>query len=185
MATTKNETTNKKATMKDPIAKSENATAPAPVVMRQRQPKQNGIVQPKPESSCGRVWNTADKLTAARGYVAERKDVLEECSKFGINAATCATQYARWRKYYGYQAVRHSLPTKEERVKGLKGRVAESPAAPMVVTEAAQGEPVCGQNPAPEVAYSSAPAEAPVEHRATDPSVGASAEAPVAMCSPV
>lgn len=179
MATTKKETTDKKATKKDPIAKSENATAPAPAVMRQRQPEQNGIVRPKPESSCGRVWDIADKITAARGYVAERKDVLEECSKIGINVATCATQYARWRKYHGYQAVRHSLPTKEEREKDLKGSVAEPPAAPMVVTEAAQAEP------APEVAYSSAPAEAPVEHCATDPSVDAPVEAPVAMCSPV
>lgn len=185
MATTKNETTNKKATKKDPIAKSENAIAPAPAVMRQRQPEQNGIVRPKPESSCGRVWDIADKITAARGYVAERKDVLEECSKIGINVATCATQYARWRKYHGYQAVRHSLPTKEEREKGLKGSVAEPPAAPMVVTEAAQAEPVYDQNPAPEVTYSSAPAEAPVEHCATDPSIDAPVEAPVAMCSPV
>lgn len=185
MATTKKETPNKKTTKKDPIAKSENSTAPAPAVMRQRQPEQNGIVRPKPESSCGRVWDIADKITAARGYVAERKDVLEECSKIGINVATCATQYARWRKYHGYQAVRHSLPTKEEREKGLKGVVAEPEAAPMVVTEAAQAEPVYDQNPASEVACP-APAEAPVEVPVDLPcDCQAPAEAPVAMCSPV
>lgn len=162
MTTTKKETPVKKNSKKDPIAKSENATAPTPMVMRQRQPEQNGIVRPKSGSSCGNVWDIADKITAARGYVAERKDVLEECCKIGINVATCATQYARWRKYHGYQAVRHSLPTKEEREKGLKGAVAEPPAAPMVVTEADQAEPVYDQIPAPEVAYSSTPAEAPV-----------------------
>lgn len=185
MATTKNETTNKKTTKKDPIAKSENASAPAPAVLRQRQPEKNGIVHPKTESACGRVWAIADKLTAERGCVAERKDVMDESSKMGINAATCATQYARWRKYHGHQAVRHSLPTKEEREKGLKGVVAEPETAPMVVTEAAQAEPVYDQIPAPEVTYSSTPAEAPVEHCATDPSIGAPVEAPVAMCSPV
>jgi len=39
------------------------------------------------------VWRIATKL----GPKAERKDVLAACAKAGINAATAATQFQRWR----------------------------------------------------------------------------------------
>ena len=154
-------------------ATTEPAAEAKPAVVKVKQEERNGVVHPKAGTSCGKVWEVADQLTAKLGHVAERKDVMDVVTKEGINPATCATQYARWRKFHGYAAIRHSVPTAEEREKGLKGKVAEPEAAPMVVTEADDPfkEPI---PPAPQVAEPDA--EAPVPAPAM--------EAPVAMCAP-
>lgn len=147
-------------------ATTETAAEATPAVVKVKQEERNGVVHPKAGTSCGKVWEVADQLTVKLGHVAERKDVMEVVTQHGINPATCATQYARWRKFHGYAAMRHSTPTVEEREKGLKGKVAEPEAAPMVVTEASTSAPEAPV-PAPEVA---------------EPAV--EAPAPVAMCAP-
>lgn len=78
--------------------------APAP----QAEPKpekdqQNGITRPKAETKTGRVWAIADAQSKNLGSPAPRKPVLEEAKSEGINPATAATQYGRWRKYHGLE----------------------------------------------------------------------------------
>lgn len=63
----------------------------------------NGVTRPKAGTKTGRVWEIADAQSENKGAPALRKDVLEECVSEGINQATAATQYGRWRKYYGLE----------------------------------------------------------------------------------
>lgn len=60
---------------------------------------QNGVTRPKAGTVVGQIWDVADSLSAKAGKPAERKDVLAACS--GLNAATVATQYGKWRKFHG------------------------------------------------------------------------------------
>lgn len=61
----------------------------------------NGITRPKAGTKTGIVWELADKISAKNKEEASRKEVLAACEKKNLNPATAATQYGRWRKYYG------------------------------------------------------------------------------------
>lgn len=63
----------------------------------------NGITRPKAGTKTGRVWELADAQSANLGKPAPRKGVIEECLTEGLNVATAATQYGRWRKYHGLE----------------------------------------------------------------------------------
>lgn len=65
---------------------------------------QNGVTRPKPGTISGRIWEITDSLSAQEGFPVARKKVLEAAMAEGINAATAATQYGRWRKYHGLGA---------------------------------------------------------------------------------
>lgn len=65
--------------------------------------EKNGIVRPKDGTATGRVWSISDAQSAKAGKPAGRKSVIDECVAEGINAATAATQYGRWRKYNGLE----------------------------------------------------------------------------------
>src|SRR5690606_18417329 len=65
---------------------------------------QNGVTRPKPGTVSGRIWEITDSLSAQEGFPVARKKVLEAATAEGINAATAATQYGRWRKYHGLGA---------------------------------------------------------------------------------
>ncbi len=65
---------------------------------------QNGISRPKADTATGKVWEIADAESAKKGGPAARKEVLDAASQVGINAATAATQYGRWRKFHGLSA---------------------------------------------------------------------------------
>jgi hypothetical protein len=71
---------------------------PKPVVDRQ-----NDITRPAANTKCGQIWALADAAANAAGGRDKvlRKDVIEEARKLGINDATSATQYGRWRQYHG------------------------------------------------------------------------------------
>lgn len=73
---------------------SEEATAVA-------QPQQNGVTRPKDGTKTGRVWEIADELSAQQGSPAPRGDVMKAGEAEGLNPATIATQYGRWRKFHG------------------------------------------------------------------------------------
>ena len=62
---------------------------------------QNGVTRPKSGTKTGRIWEISDELSASQGKPVARKDVLEKAQAEGINVATAATQYGRWRKYHG------------------------------------------------------------------------------------
>jgi hypothetical protein len=72
--------------------------------------KANGITRPRPESATGRVWAIADELSAAAGKPAPRKDVMTKGVAEGINQATIATQYGKWRKFFGLKAEPRPAP---------------------------------------------------------------------------
>lgn len=63
----------------------------------------NGVTRPKAGTATGRVWEIADALSKKTKKPIERKAVLEATAGEGINPATAATQYGRWRKYNGLE----------------------------------------------------------------------------------
>lgn len=65
---------------------------------------QNGVARPKPGTKTGRIWEVADELSAQLGHPVPRRKVLEVAISEGMNPATAATQYGRWRKYHGLGA---------------------------------------------------------------------------------
>lgn len=75
------------------------APAPAPV-----KDQQHGVTRPKADTKTGRIWAITDALSKKAGKPAARKDVINAAIAEGINAATAATQYGRWRKYFGLGA---------------------------------------------------------------------------------
>lgn len=68
-----------------------------------KQPEQNGIRRPDPNTQTGKVWTLADELSTKRGSPAAIADLLDVARKAGINDATTRTQYARWRKFYAVE----------------------------------------------------------------------------------
>lgn len=83
--------------------KKQDGEATEATEAKEKAPKdeKNGIVRPKAGTKTGRVWEIADKLSADSGEPVARKAVLDAAMAEGINAATAATQYGRWRRYYG------------------------------------------------------------------------------------
>lgn len=63
---------------------------------------QNGVTRPKSGTVTGKVWDTADKITKQnKGKHAARKAVMDALKPEGINEATIATQFGKWRRYNG------------------------------------------------------------------------------------
>ncbi len=62
-----------------------------------RAPGGDAPSRPKEGTATGRVWSTADDITAERGQVAGRQEVIAACEKLGINASTASTQYGKWK----------------------------------------------------------------------------------------
>lgn len=65
---------------------------------------QNGVTRPGEGTATGQVWSIAEKLSNDIGAPAKRADVMKACEEAGINAATVATQYGKWRKFHGIVA---------------------------------------------------------------------------------
>lgn len=87
-------TAKKKAAAKKAAAKPKAPKAP--------KVEQNGVVRPKDGSKTGEVWAIADKLKGRKKDCPLRADVLAEAEKAGINPATAATQFGRWRTFNGF-----------------------------------------------------------------------------------
>lgn len=64
----------------------------------------NGVTRPKAGTQTGKVWTISDDVSKSTGKPAERKDVLARTTAEGINEATAATQYGKWRKYHGLKS---------------------------------------------------------------------------------
>jgi len=77
--------------------------------------EQNGVVRPNEGTATGNVWAIADRLSAAKGAPAERGEVVTTCIAEGINEATAATQFGRWRKFYGIVTVKKPKLSDEEK----------------------------------------------------------------------
>lgn len=65
--------------------------------------EQNGVTKPKEGSITRSVWDKADELSV--NGPASAKDVREALEGI-VNKATIATQYARWRKFWGLTRAR-------------------------------------------------------------------------------
>lgn len=79
--------------------------------------EKNGITRPKVGTKTGRVFDISDELSNAAGAPAKRADVLAQCEDEGINKATAATQYGRWRKFHGLKKeVKEAAPVTEDAV---------------------------------------------------------------------
>lgn len=87
-----------------------------------KQPMQNEVRRPKPEGACGKVWVTADRLSAAMGQPVPIANLSADCQSQGINDSTIRTQYALWRKF-----------------NGVVGRVVAPVAAPVAPVAGADG----------------------------------------------
>lgn len=83
--------------------KDTKAKEKAPAKDKPVKDEQNGVVRPKTGTKTGRVWEIADELSKKAKKPASRKAVLEKTNGEGINSATAATQYGRWRKYHGLE----------------------------------------------------------------------------------
>lgn len=70
------------------------------------QPKQNGITRPKSGTATGRVWEISDTISKDKGAPAPRGEVMAAGKAEGLNEATIATQYGRWRKFHGLKTER-------------------------------------------------------------------------------
>lgn len=74
------------------------------VTVKAPRASQNGIGRPAAGTKTGQVFDVADEVSKTLGKPAPRKDVMEKCKALGINEATIATQYGRWRKFNGLKA---------------------------------------------------------------------------------
>lgn len=61
----------------------------------------NGVTRPKAGTATGKVWEHSDRITASAKRTAARAEVMEAAKKDGVNDATIATQYGKWRRYNG------------------------------------------------------------------------------------
>lgn len=110
------------------------AAAAKPAAVKEAKPakvkvEQNGITRPSADSTCGKVWAIADKISAKLKAPAPRKNVLAETAALEINAATAATQYGKWRKFNGLKA--------EPKVAAVKEPKAAKAAKPAKAAKAA------------------------------------------------
>jgi hypothetical protein len=92
-----------------PTAPAADAAPAEPKKRGSSLPQQNGVSRPKPGGKTGTVWEVSDRISAEKQSPAPRKDVMDACKAMGINEATIATQYGRWRKFNG---LKRELPPK-------------------------------------------------------------------------
>lgn len=98
------------ATATKPKAEKAPAAAKAPKAEKAAKPaatkverlRQNGQTRPTAGSTTGKVWDIADRISKKENRPATRAEVMKEyCEKGGGKPATCATQYGRWRTFWG------------------------------------------------------------------------------------
>lgn len=91
----------------------------------------NGVTRPADGTVTGRVWEISDRLSKALGKPVPRADVMKEAVEGGINSATVATQYGKWRVFNGLKGVvtTEPKPPKEKKAKGPKTTVKNDTAA--------------------------------------------------------
>jgi hypothetical protein len=119
-----------------PTAPKKTTTAAKPAAEHKapKEPKvkveritQNDVTRPKDGSVTGKVWDIADAISKKKGEPATRAEVMEQAEKDGINEATVATQFQRWRTFFGVER-KPAAPKPEKAPKAAKAPAA--PAAP-------------------------------------------------------
>jgi hypothetical protein len=124
--------------------------------------EKNGVTRPKSDTKTGAVWDISDRLSAALGRPASRKEVMDEAKKAEINEATVATQYGRWRKFNGITGtVSAPKPAAEPKAEKPKRQTKKEKEAAAAAAGAAPAAPVPAAPAAPEAEAPAVPA-APV-----------------------
>lgn len=70
-------------------------------VPRATKVQMNGVTRPSAETTCGKVWATADAISAATHAVCPIAALKEHPDMAGVNDHTIKTQYAKWRAFNG------------------------------------------------------------------------------------
>jgi len=117
------------------------AATPAPVAKVERL-SAHGVTRPAAGTKTGRVWEISDTLSKAAGKPIARKEVMDMAVAEGINSATIATQYGKWRVYNGLKGVSTTEPKPPKAKKAKATAPADTPtvegaAAPAATQEAA------------------------------------------------
>lgn len=105
----------------------------------------NGVTRPADGTSTARIWQIADEISAKAKAPASRADVLKVAEAEGLNGATCATQYGRWRVFNGLKGV--DIQGKPKADPATQGDPA-APVAPGVPAAPASGATVEANPPA-------------------------------------
>lgn len=76
---------------------------PAPLASKAKAstaaPREPGDPAPAPaKGATAKVWTIADRITAEKGGTIDRGAIIAACEAEGINPATAATQFSRWKK---------------------------------------------------------------------------------------
>ena len=85
-----------------------------------RQPEQNGVRRPKPDTLCGRAWTIFDTVSNKNGAPASIGESMALAKGESLNESNVRAEYARWRKFNGISG----------RVAAPKPEVPPAPPAP-------------------------------------------------------
>ena len=108
----------------------------------------NGVTRPAAGTSTARIWQIADEISAAAKAPASRADVLKVAEAEGLNGATCATQYGRWRVFNGLKGVDIQGKPKADPATAADPAAQGVPAAPAAPAAPASGATVEANPPA-------------------------------------
>lgn len=101
-------------------------------VEKPKMPTQNGVTRPRPETKCGKVWEIADKMSAAKNGPVAIGDLLVETDKLELNQGNVRCEYAAWRKFFGVVGrvmSEKQIAEKAEKEAAKAAKVAEKEAA--------------------------------------------------------
>lgn len=98
-----------------------------------KQPEQNGVRRPKPNTKTGTVWAEADRMSLERQAPVAIGDLHPVLKAMGLNDHTIRTQYAHWRTFNGVsgriEKVATPMPTTTEAAAPVAEAQAATPAA--------------------------------------------------------
>lgn len=92
-----------KKTPAKPAATKKAPAAPKEPKVKVERITQNDVTRPKDGSVTGKVWDIADAISKKKGEPATRAEVMEQATAADINEATAATQFQRWRTFFGIE----------------------------------------------------------------------------------
>lgn len=103
--------------MAAPAGSPTAAAAAVAVAVAAKPPKdtRNGVTRPSADSVTGSIWVAADNISAKKESPAARAEVFEALKPLNLNESTVATQYGKWRRYYGLKKP-EKAPTEEAAV---------------------------------------------------------------------
>lgn len=69
----------------------------------EKQPEQNGVRRPRPDTLCGAAWATMDKVTLANGRLCLIAEVIAsaQADNPAVNLNNLRGEFVRWKKFNG------------------------------------------------------------------------------------